>query len=178
METSNCNIYNTNRVKQLSEIQSQALELFARKNADYGDAFAKYGLVGVLMRIEDKIQRCISITKNGINLVSDEGLKDTLLDLHNYSAMASMLYDEGQLNLEGIIEKPRLSRDSQITNPRTPVSLWISTETETENNELNVLQHNINNYSRPIHDSIFTHNVNDTTTSNTHKLNDYRNLYT
>jgi len=87
----------TDRVQQLSDIQSQCLELFARKNADYGDAFAKYGLIGVLMRIEDKIQRCISITKNGINLVSDEGLRDTLLDLHNYSAMAVMLYDENNL---------------------------------------------------------------------------------
>lgn len=83
-----------NRVEQLSAIQSEALELFARKNADYGDAFATYGLIGVLMRIQDKLHRCISITNNGINLVSDEGLKDTLLDLHNYSAMGLMLYDE------------------------------------------------------------------------------------
>ena len=86
----------TNRVSQLSEIQSQALELFARKNADYGDAFARYGLMGILMRIEDKIHRCLSITKNGINLVSDEGLRDTLLDLHNYAAMGLMLYDENE----------------------------------------------------------------------------------
>ena len=88
-----------NRVEQLSDVQRKCLELFARKNADYGDAFAKYGLIGVLMRIEDKIQRCISITKNGINLVSDEGLRDTLMDLHNYAAMATMLYDENNLNL-------------------------------------------------------------------------------
>ena len=86
-----------NRVEQMKQIQSNALELFTKKNIDYGDAFAKYGLIGVLMRIEDKIQRCISITKNGINLVSDEGLRDTLLDLHNYSAMAVMLYDENNL---------------------------------------------------------------------------------
>jgi len=46
------------------------------------------------MRIEDKIQRCISITKNGINLVNEEGMRDTLIDLHNYSAMALMLLDE------------------------------------------------------------------------------------
>ena len=51
------------------------------------------------MRIEDKMQRCISITNNGINLVSDEGLRDTLMDLHNYAAMATMLYDENNLNL-------------------------------------------------------------------------------
>jgi hypothetical protein len=83
-----------NRVEQLQAIQSDALEMFKKKNADYGDAFAKYGLIGVLMRIEDKIQRGLSISKSGIVLVSDEGLRDTLLDLHNYAAMAVMLLDE------------------------------------------------------------------------------------
>ena len=41
------------RVKQLEEIQHKARELFAKKNADYGDAFATHGIVGV----QDKIQR-------------------------------------------------------------------------------------------------------------------------
>jgi len=45
------------RVEQMKKIQGEALELFARKNADYGDAFARYGVIGVLMRIEDKLQR-------------------------------------------------------------------------------------------------------------------------
>jgi hypothetical protein len=79
------------RVEQMKEIQQKGLELFERKNKDYGDAFAKFGLVGVLVRIEDKIQRAISISNSGITLVDDEGLKDTLLDLHNYAAMALML---------------------------------------------------------------------------------------
>jgi hypothetical protein len=82
------------RIEQMKKIQTEALELFTKKNIDYGDAFAKYGYIGVLMRIEDKIQRCISITKNGINLVNEEGMRDTLIDLHNYSAMALMLLDE------------------------------------------------------------------------------------
>lgn len=83
-----------NRVEQLKKIHADALELFARKNADYGDAFAKFGVVGVLMRIEDKIQRALSISAKGVVLVNDEGLKDTLLDLHNYAAMALMLADD------------------------------------------------------------------------------------
>ena len=82
------------RVEQMKAVQAEALELFRRKNADYGDAFAKYGVIGVLMRIEDKIQRSMSITKTGVNLVSDEGIRDTLIDLHNYAAMALMLMDE------------------------------------------------------------------------------------
>jgi hypothetical protein len=81
----------TDRVEQLKQIQSDALELFKKKNSDYGDAFAKFGVIGVLMRIEDKIQRALSISKSGVTLVDDEGLRDTLLDLHNYAAMALML---------------------------------------------------------------------------------------
>jgi hypothetical protein len=83
-----------NRVEQMKLIQKEALELFTKKNIDYGDAFAKYGVIGVLMRIEDKLQRSMAITKNGVNLINDEGLRDTLIDLHNYSAMALMLLDE------------------------------------------------------------------------------------
>ena len=82
------------RVEQMKKIQAEGLALFTKKNADYGDAFATFGVIGVLMRIEDKIQRALSITKNGINLVDDESLRDTMIDLHNYSAMTMMLLDE------------------------------------------------------------------------------------
>jgi hypothetical protein len=83
-----------NRVEQMTKIQKEALELFTKKNIDYGDAFATYGVIGVLMRIEDKLKRSVSITKNGVNLVQDERIRDTLIDLHNYAAMALMLLDE------------------------------------------------------------------------------------
>ncbi len=82
------------RVKDMETVQQNALEMFKKKNQDYGDAFAKFGVIGVLMRIEDKIQRSLSITKNGVNLVDDEGIRDTLMDLHNYAAMGVMLLDE------------------------------------------------------------------------------------
>ena len=79
------------RVEQMQQIQQEALTLFIKKNTDYGDAFVRYGVVGVLIRIEDKLQRLIHITKSGVNVVQDETLKDTLIDLHNYAAMAIML---------------------------------------------------------------------------------------
>ena len=43
-----------NRVEQMMRVQEEALELFRKKNADYGDAFAKFGPVGVIVRMEDK----------------------------------------------------------------------------------------------------------------------------
>ena len=46
------------------------------------------------MRIGDKLKRFQNIHSSGIQLVNDEGLRDTLIDLHNYAAMAVMLLDE------------------------------------------------------------------------------------
>tara|TARA_B100000989_G_scaffold278341_1_gene240046 strand:- start:129 stop:386 length:258 start_codon:yes stop_codon:yes gene_type:complete len=79
------------RVQQLEEIHKEALELFKRKNQDYGDAFADFGLIGILVRLNDKLKRAISITENSISLVEDEKIKDTLIDIHNYAAMGLML---------------------------------------------------------------------------------------
>lgn len=82
------------RELQLVKVQKEAYELFQKKNRDYGEAFADFGPVGVLIRVGDKIRRLVSISKSGVTLVNDEGLRDTLIDLHNYAAMAIMLIDE------------------------------------------------------------------------------------
>ena len=82
------------REQQMAAVQAEALELFAKKNADYGDAFADYGPVGVIVRMGDKIRRLQNITKNSVSFVKDESIRDTLIDLHNYAAMAVMLIDE------------------------------------------------------------------------------------
>jgi hypothetical protein len=82
------------RITQMKAVHDEALELFRKKNTDYGDAFATYGTVGVIVRMGDKIQRLISVNNNGVTLVDTESLRDTLIDLHNYSAMGIMLLDE------------------------------------------------------------------------------------
>lgn len=82
------------RVKQMTNVQKEALELFKRKNNDYGDAFAEYGTIGVLIRLGDKIQRYVSVSNKGVALVDNEKLRDTLIDLANYASMAVMLMDE------------------------------------------------------------------------------------
>jgi len=82
------------RKEQFEKVQEEGKQLFVKKNTDYGDAFANYGPIGVLVRIGDKIQRLSSITKNKVQFVDNESIRDTLIDLHNYSAMAIMLLDE------------------------------------------------------------------------------------
>lgn len=87
-------IRETSRTEQYLKVQNEALELFKKKNNDYGDAFATYGTVGIIVRLGDKISRLSSVTRNGINLVDSESLRDTLIDIHNYAAMGIMLIDE------------------------------------------------------------------------------------
>jgi len=82
------------RVAQMQKVQDEGLELFKKKNTDYGDSFANYGPVGVIVRLGDKINRLSSVTQKGVNLVDTESVRDTLIDLHNYAAMAIMLLDE------------------------------------------------------------------------------------
>ena len=93
------------RVAQMEKVHAEGLELFKRKNADYGDAFANYVAIGVLVRMGDKIQRLQSITAKNITIVNDEKIRDTLIDLHNYSAMAIMLLDENKDKLDSLEKK-------------------------------------------------------------------------
>ena len=82
------------RVSQYKAVQNEAISLFKKKNQDYGDSFANYGPVGVIIRMGDKINRLASVTGSSVSLVKNESIRDTLIDLHNYSAMAVMLMDE------------------------------------------------------------------------------------
>ena len=110
-----------NRVDQLRKVQLEGLELFARKNQDYGDAFATYGTIGVLVRLGDKIHRLQSISSRGINLVEDEKLRDTLIDLHNYAGMAIMLMDEDNQDNQDSETSESLRLKQIIQESQTPL---------------------------------------------------------
>lgn len=79
-----------NKVEKHALICKSLNELYARKNADYGDSFGKsfaeYGLTMACIRLEDKLNRIKSLTKQAAQ-VSDESIVDTLMDLANYSIM-------------------------------------------------------------------------------------------
>ena len=102
------------RVSQMKEVHKEALNLFKKKNKDYGDSFARYGPVGVIVRLGDKIERLSSITTTGIRMVNNESVRDTLIDLHNYSAMALMLMDEEQKERRNAFCENRKERSSSL----------------------------------------------------------------
>ena len=64
---------------------------FINKNKDYGDSYKDYGVVGIIVRTMDKINRLKQVSKSSIDLgVPSETLKDTLLDLSIYSVLGLM----------------------------------------------------------------------------------------
>ena len=83
------NVDDRSQIIHMKKIQAEGLDLFIKKNADYGNSYKQFGLIGVLVRLQDKINRALNVTQNSIQ-VKDETLRDTLIDLHNYAAMALM----------------------------------------------------------------------------------------
>ena len=70
------------------------LEVFKRKNHDYGNSFEKsldtFGLVAGIVRMNDKFERLVSLNDSSKDAqIASESLVDTLEDLSNYAAMAA-----------------------------------------------------------------------------------------
>lgn len=77
-------------------------EIYEAKNHDYGDSFAetyqKLGIISAVTRITDKTNRLQSLCLND-QLVTDESLMDTLMDLANYAIMTVMEMEEKENEL-------------------------------------------------------------------------------
>jgi len=79
-------------------IAQELTDLYARKNADYGDSFhlsyLEWGLPMAAIRLGDKYNRFVSLVKKGgAARVNDESMRDTLIDLANYAIMTVMELD-------------------------------------------------------------------------------------
>ena len=72
------------------EICKTLIEIYRKKNADYGDSFGEqfkeYGELSAAIRLEDKLKRFKQLIKNPAH-VKDESKIDTLLDMANYAIM-------------------------------------------------------------------------------------------
>ena len=80
------------------ELCRELQELYHRKNLDYGDSFhlsfLEEGLAMPSIRLGDKYLRFKTLTSGEKQRVSDESIRDTLIDLANYSIMTIMELDQ------------------------------------------------------------------------------------
>ncbi|MGC9157198.1 MAG: hypothetical protein ACP5GD_03375 [Candidatus Micrarchaeia archaeon] len=78
--------------KDAKEIANSCYELGLKKNKDYGaDNILKFGTMGLIVRIGDKINRLNNLMKNGTAAVAEEKLVDTIEDIFNYAVYGIML---------------------------------------------------------------------------------------
>lgn len=101
----------TKNMSQFREITKLMINIYKRKNHDYGDSFGetfrKLGLISAITRITDKYNRLVSLATKGEQQVNDEKLEDTLIDLANYAVMTIMEIRNQEKNIiSENIEKP------------------------------------------------------------------------
>ena len=79
------------RAARLEEIMENCLDLYKKKNADYGNSFAEVykelGFESGLVQILHKVNRIKGIYSKGKAEVENESIRDSLIDLANYALM-------------------------------------------------------------------------------------------
>lgn len=80
-----------NKIEIFEQITKEMIELYKKKNHDYGDSFGetyqKLGLISAVTRITDKVNRLQSLSTKE-QKINDESIRDTLIDLGNYAILA------------------------------------------------------------------------------------------
>lgn len=84
----------TSNEEKFIGVLQELSDLYYRKNHDYGDNFRKsleeFGLVAAVVRMSDKMERVKTLSKGEKAKVTDEKIRDTLVDLANYAIMTVM----------------------------------------------------------------------------------------
>lgn len=79
------------KIDEHSKLCDGLKELYAKKNADYGDSmhplFEEYGLTAFTILLTIKLQRIKNLQGKG-NEIHYESIEDSLLDLANYALIA------------------------------------------------------------------------------------------
>lgn len=85
-------------VLQHFHICSLLSNLYKTKNHDYGDSFHKtyeeFGKIAIAIRLQDKVNRLSALSTKERQLVTDESIRDTLMDIANYAILGIMEMDE------------------------------------------------------------------------------------
>ena len=85
------------KLERHAEICDYIKNLYIKKNHDYGDSFhlsfIEEGMAMPRIRLGDKFNRFKTLSKEE-QLVNDENIKDTLIDLANYAIMTVLEIEE------------------------------------------------------------------------------------
>jgi len=86
-------LLNPENSENITNIYNNCYLTFQLKNADYGNSFVDFGLIGIIVRINDKINRLKKITVTTPNIINEK-IEDTLMDLINYTIISHLIINE------------------------------------------------------------------------------------
>lgn len=112
---------NTNiDVQILERISKNRIDTYVRKNNDYGNSvekgFEEFGDLSLLVRITDKVERLKSLLKGNQQMVNDESIDDTILDLGCYADIWAMLRHKHYSQLIEDTTDPYSIKEQEINN--------------------------------------------------------------
>lgn len=95
--------------EMLADLYSSGLSIMEKKNHDYrggsGDPYANFRgsvqfdikpIIGIMLRMQDKMMRVKTFAEKGELKVDNEGVKDALIDITNYTALIWGLINEAK----------------------------------------------------------------------------------
>ena len=113
------------KIDRFKEITSQMADLYAKKNRNYGDSFGKLysdlGPISGLVPLHNKLDRATNLLKGDKNHF--ESIKDTLIDLANYSIM---LYIELDNDPDFVDEADKRPEGMDVMMGRKPLPQGLS----------------------------------------------------
>ena len=81
----------SSKIEKHQKICEELNALYAKKNHDYGDSFhlsfVEEGMAMARIRLGDKLNRFKTLSRSSKQEVTDESIRDTLIDLANYAIM-------------------------------------------------------------------------------------------
>ena len=119
------------KIDKMRDIFEGCLNIAKAKGRDYsGDQdgmknFRTFGWKGIVVRLNDKMERIVQFAKSGSFQVKDESIEDTLKDLINYAALTLIMYrEEQQKPQDGLVRYsfPKYQPFNCAFAPDTPIS--------------------------------------------------------
>lgn len=78
----------------IEDVANEIVDLLNRKRQDYGDpqrTLGRFGLLGIAIRLNDKMERLINLTTTKTDKPNFESIEDTLKDIAGYAILGLAL---------------------------------------------------------------------------------------